>query len=142
MLINANAVKELWRRNSFLKEKVFRLGYFILFLNEYHSITIVRMNQNFKLFLIFSVTLILIFFFRFICSLSFDVQGRVPIRTHSDRQKKGGMGMQKLDIFHGCHKCMVPNLQCWLHRSHFHQMPLISLTSWKNLLWNPSSFQL
>ena len=43
-------------------------------------------------------------------SLSFDVQGRGhrvqfgPIRT--DR-KRGGV--QKLDIFHGCHKCMVPN---------------------------------
>ena len=44
-------------------------------------------------------------------SLSFNVQGRgwsCPIWTHSDRQKKGrGGGVQKLGIFHGCHKCMV-----------------------------------
>ena len=46
-------------------------------------------------------------------SLSFDVQGggggSRPIRTHSDRQKKGGGWVQKLDIFLGCHICMVPN---------------------------------
>ena len=46
-------------------------------------------------------------------SLSFDVQGweRLPqfgpIRT--DR-RRGGAGVQKLDIFPGCHKCMVPKL--------------------------------
>ena len=45
-------------------------------------------------------------------SLSFDVQGRGgggfaqfgPIRTDRKRLK----GVQKLAIFHGCHKCMVP----------------------------------
>ena len=48
---------------------------------------------------------------RVVGSLRFDVKGwgAYPIWTHSDRQKKGGGGMQKLDIFYGCHQCMVPN---------------------------------
>ena len=59
-------------------------------------------------------------------SLSFDVQGREwgsqfgSIRT----DRTGGGGMQKLDIFHGCHKCMVPykfililKLEMWKWRS-------------------------
>ena len=45
-------------------------------------------------------------------SLSFDIQGYGcrPISTHSDRQIKGeGGGVPKLDIVHGCHKCIDPN---------------------------------
>ena len=40
-----------------------------------------------------------------------------PIRTHSDRQEKGRggwgirLGLQKLDIFNGCHEFMVPNFK-------------------------------
>ena len=46
--------------------------------------------------------------------------GSCPIRTHSDRQKKRGGGMRKLDIFHGCHKCTIPQPDIWSwHRSNF-----------------------
>ena len=56
-------------------------------------------------------------------SLGFDVQGwggggSCPIRTYSDRQKKGGGGgggmVQKLDIFFGCHKFMVPKMELFV----------------------------
>ena len=45
-------------------------------------------------------------------SLIFDLQRQR--RSHSDRQFKGNRGGEggvvlKLDIFHGCHQCMVPN---------------------------------
>ena len=44
-------------------------------------------------------------------SLSFGVQGwrggSCPIRTK-------GEGVQKLDIFHGCHECMAPMNKCFL----------------------------
>ena len=43
-------------------------------------------------------------------SLSFNVKGR-GFLLNSDR-KRGRGGVQKLDIFHGCHKCMVPKLGC------------------------------
>ena len=42
----------------------------------------------------------------------FDVQGWGGLLPNFDpfgQTEKGG-GVQKLDIFHGCHKCMVPNL--------------------------------
>ena len=47
-------------------------------------------------------------------SLSFDVQGRGslaqfgPIRT--EKMGVGRQGVQNLDIFHGCHKCMVSTI--------------------------------
>ena len=41
-------------------------------------------------------------------SLSFNVKGR-GFLLNSDR-KRGRGGVQKLDIFHGCHKCMVPKI--------------------------------
>ena len=43
-------------------------------------------------------------------SLSFNIQGQ-GVSLNSDpfgQTEKGGEGMQKLDIIHGCHKCMVP----------------------------------
>ena len=46
-------------------------------------------------------------------SQSFNVQGRGGVLPNSDlfgQMEKGGCGVQKLDIFHGCHKCMVPFL--------------------------------
>ena len=42
-------------------------------------------------------------------SLSFDVQGRVGGGS-SDPFGQTKKGVQKLDIFLGCHKCMVPNV--------------------------------
>ena len=33
----------------------------------------------------------------------------VPNLVPFGQTEKGGKGEQKLDIFHGCHKCMVPN---------------------------------
>ena len=46
-------------------------------------------------------------------SLSFDVQGWGEVSPNLDpfgQIEKGrrGWGVQKLDIFHGCHKCVVP----------------------------------
>ena len=36
-----------------------------------------------------------------------------PIRTNSNRQKRGGRwGRAKLDISHGCHKCMIHKQIC------------------------------
>ena len=49
-------------------------------------------------------------------SISFDVQGGGwgGVSPNSDpfgQTEKGGEGVQKLDIFHGCHKYMVPYLK-------------------------------
>ena len=46
-------------------------------------------------------------------SLSVDVQERRGVLSDSDpfgqteKRMRGGKGVLKLDIFHGCHKCMV-----------------------------------
>ena len=54
-------------------------------------------------------------------SLSFDVQGWgvggagvgcLPNLDPFGKTEKGEGGLQTLDIFHGCHKVMVPNHDC------------------------------
>ena len=46
-------------------------------------------------------------------SLSFDVQGWGEVSPNLDPfgqiEKGRRRGVQKLDIFHACHKCVVPN---------------------------------
>ena len=49
-------------------------------------------------------------------SLSFEVQGWGEVSPNLDPfgqiekgRRRGRGGVQKLDIFHGCHKCVVPN---------------------------------